>query len=108
MQVIALAKAIPGMKVARPVTDNAGNLLLREGFELTTVWIERLRERGIMAITVEAAHADALEEDTSVRRSRVDAEVDEMFVDVMDNEVMRYLAQLAKTHLKARVASRAQ
>ena len=56
MQVVPLSKATPGMKVARPVTDEAGNLLLREGFELTLPWIDRLRERGIVSVTIEAEH----------------------------------------------------
>lgn len=108
MQVIPLAKAAPGMKVARALTDDAGNLLLREGFELTAAWIERLKDRGVVTITVEAIAAapDTLDEDTTVRRSRVENDIEQMFAEVQDNEVMRYLAQLAKKFLRARVASR--
>lgn len=62
-----------------------------------------------MPVEVESGSRPAAgDEDTAIRRGRIEAEVDHMFADALNHEVMRYLAQAVKKFLAARVPSRAK
>jgi hypothetical protein len=49
---ISISEARPGMRTSAPVTDSGGQLLVKEGVELTEEVIERLRLRRVTSIEV--------------------------------------------------------
>jgi len=57
---ITLDQAVPGLRLAKPVTGPTGIVVLGTGSELTEALIERLKKLGIPAVFVEpdAALAD--------------------------------------------------
>ncbi len=71
------------MVTAKPVTDARGNLLVKAGTELTGAWIERLRNRGVQALHVEAEDAAPKRNDAEIR-----AELDSVFSDVIRDDLM--------------------
>jgi hypothetical protein len=50
---ISSGKLMPGMKLAEPVVNKEGLVLIGENTELTGVFIEKIREMGIQAIHVQ-------------------------------------------------------
>lgn len=103
MKVITLKDAKPGMRLAKPVTDAGGALLVKEGIELTAEWLERLKVRRVDSICVEDAEGGASPEDREKALAAIDADVDRMFADVANSEVMKLLAEYAKQFLKSKV-----
>lgn len=52
-QRITLEEAFPGLRLAKPVTGPTGIVVLGTGAELTEALIERLKNMGVPAVTVE-------------------------------------------------------
>lgn len=103
MKVITLKDAKPGMRLAKPVTDAGGAMLLQEGVELSPEWIHRLKTRRVDSICIEDASAPLSVEDREKAFAAIDADIDHMFADVIGNEVMKLLAEYAKQFLKSKV-----
>jgi len=55
MQKVAVNELREGQTLARDVLDPNGNQLLKAGFSLTKVWIERLRARKVQTVFLEEA-----------------------------------------------------
>jgi hypothetical protein len=102
---ISLSEAKAGMKVVKPVLDLTGNMLLREGTELTDAWIERLKARRVSQIVVEESDSRTplSEEDKQRLRAEVDAGVDHMFEKVKEHPIMQQIQESARQHLKAKI-----
>jgi hypothetical protein len=64
---VTLADARPGMRLAAPVTDLAGQVLVPAGAELTESLMQALRRREIAAICVEREVGD----DPAAREARL-------------------------------------
>ncbi len=103
MRVITLKDAKAGMRLARPVTDPGGALLVPEGTELSPESIERLRTRRIDSICVEDSAAPLSAEEREKTIASIDGDIDRMFGEATSNEVMKMLAEYAKQFLKAKV-----
>ncbi|GEM_PF-6627121 len=103
MKVITLKDAKPGMRLAKPVTDAGGALLIKEGVELSPEWLERLKVRRVDSITIEDTDGPMSTEDRDKAIAAIDADVDRMFADVTGNDVMKLLAEYAKQFLKSKV-----
>lgn len=107
MRLIKIEEASAGMKIARGITDNVGNLLLPEGIVLTLEILDRLRARKVATLYVEGESAGAAGPDASVdleqASAKIDAELDALFADVRQNPVMGAICSAAKTALKAKL-----
>lgn len=55
MPKIAVEKLKPGMKLAKPVVNESGMILLGEGTELTEARIDRLNAMNIQSVDIEGA-----------------------------------------------------
>lgn len=93
------------MKVVKPVLDLAGNLLLKEGTELTDAWLERLKIRRVSSLVIEdSATGTALSEDEKLRLlQEIDKSVDHMFERVREHPLMKQIEDAARQYLKSRV-----
>lgn len=103
MKVITLKDAKPGMRLAKPVTDAGGALLIKEGVELSAEWLERLKARRVDSICIEDTSGPASPEDRERTMAAIDADIDRMFAEVGGNDVMKLLAEYAKQFLKSKV-----
>lgn len=103
MQRIPIALAAAGMIVARPIpnADDPGGLALcGKGLTLTDSLIERLRDRGVQAITVEG-HPVAMEGEASLEDEL--AALDHRFRRVESDPLMArvkgmYRNQIVRSH----------
>ncbi len=102
---IQLSEAKAGMKVVKPVLDLIGNMLLKEGTELTDAWIERLKTRRISSVTIEESGTGAplSGEDKQRLLLEIDKSVDHMFERVREHPVMKQIEDAARQHLKTKV-----
>jgi hypothetical protein len=107
MRIIQIKDAKAGMKLVQAVTDPMGNLLMKEGLELTDLWIERLRNRKVEMLAVEGEPEGAQESTQSREQvlARIDGEIDHMFAEVSQHAVMKELEVGARHFLKNKVMS---
>ncbi|MHC4662753.1 MAG: hypothetical protein ACYS8W_13815 [Planctomycetota bacterium] len=84
MKQISIDKVTEGMVTAKPVTDARGNLLIKEGFTLDATWVERLRNRGVQIIWVEAEG----DETPQASEPEIRAKLDAVFADVIRDDLM--------------------
>ena len=97
-----------GMVTEEAVLDNLGNVVLREGVELTKTLILALKNRGVTSISAgsggeEDPEQSGLSEQEKTRmRRQVDEKVDQMFAGHKDR-LMRELAEAAKRYLKRKI-----
>ncbi len=103
MKVITLKDAKPGMRLAKPVTDAGGALLVKEGMELTSEWLERLKARRVDSICIEDTSGPSSPEDREKALAAIDTDIDRMFAEAGGNDVMKLLAEYAKQFLKSKV-----
>jgi hypothetical protein len=52
---IAVESLVPGMKLAKPVTNKSGLVLLGEETELTTLLIQKIKDMGLSSVHVQGA-----------------------------------------------------
>lgn len=57
MPKVALNNLVPGMKLAKPVTNDRGMVLLAEGTELSGPLIERLGSMNVVSVYIDSAPA---------------------------------------------------
>ena len=97
-----------GMVTEEAVLDNLGNVVLREGVELTKTLILALKNRGVTSISAgsggeeDPGQAGLSEQEKTRMRRQVDEKVDRMFTGHKDR-LMRELAEAAKRHLKRKI-----
>lgn len=116
MEKINLDQAEAGMVLAQPLYDSLGRVLLNEGETLSTDSISRLAKMKVRILRVrspaeekpqekerEQDNADQTPQQTSADQviAEINEKVDARFADVMSNELMAPIAELAKKHLKA-------
>jgi hypothetical protein len=110
MRTIKIEEALPGMKIAKGVTDNVGTLLLPEGIVLTPELLDRLRGRKVMFLCVEGegpGSAGTLSGDELADAlAKIDAEMDALFGDTKQHAVMAAICDAAKRVLKAKLESK--
>lgn len=102
---ISLNDVKPGMKITKPVMDKTGIILLKEGIELTEIWIERLKARKIESIVVEDDATESVlvsQEELEKIHREIDEGIDNMFSDVVNDPIMQEIAKCAKKFHKSR------
>ena len=91
---IAVENLVPGMKLAKPVTNKAGMVMLGENTELSPLLIEKVKDMGITSVYIygEAKSLDPKEE--------VLAQLDERFKYAEEKPHMGELKQVLKEHIE--------
>ncbi|MCL4537430.1 MAG: hypothetical protein M1610_07560 [Nitrospirae bacterium] len=84
----------PGMKLSKPVVNEAGMILLGEGTEITDSLIERLQNMNVSSVYVEGA--------SKPQKSKEDimAEIDARFKKTENEPHMGMLKKLFKEHVE--------
>jgi len=98
MAVVKLNDLKPGMKLTEPVFNINGNLLLREGVELTARHISILKAWGVSQVEVDS------QEKTDQRKPELNPQVlcalqerlRTKFFGVLNNEIMREIMRVAE------------
>ena len=93
MQRIPLEKAREEMKLAKPVVNDNGITLVREGTQLTATLIERLTSLGIQNIIVQG-HPLEIEGEAEKPLSVLEKEMEERFRPTQSNPLMRQLKEI--------------
>ena len=96
-----------GMVTEEAVLDDLGNVVLREGIELTTRLIEALRGRGVTSVSVgggteETVESGLTEAERARMRRHIDEKVDCVFAG-QENPLMQELAESSKKFLKSKI-----
>lgn len=99
MQRIPLRRALQRMKLAKPVVNDNGVMLVREGTELTGSLIERLTNLGIREITVKGRPLKT-EGQTDKPFHVLQNELEERFRPTLSNPLMRMLKDIFLEELR--------
>lgn len=67
VEILSVADGLPGMRLAEAVTDQAGNILMQGGVELSESMLASLRRRDIAQIAIERD----VDEDPAKREARL-------------------------------------
>lgn len=67
VEVLSIADGLPGMRLAEPVIDQNGNVLMQGGVELTESMLASLRRRDVLQIAIERE----VEESSAEREARL-------------------------------------
>jgi len=97
-----------GMVTEEAVLDDLGNVVLREGVELTRRMIDVLRHRGVAAVSVSggpegAGEASLTEEGKRRMRRQIDEKMDHVFAGHAA-PLMLELAEASKRFLKGKIS----
>ncbi|MDD5935987.1 MAG: response regulator, partial [Clostridiales bacterium] len=91
MRYITIEKALPGMKLAKPVYDNLNHILLSDGSELSKEYIDNLKRRGYPGIYI----TDSLTEDIFIEET-ISAELRNKGVEALRNNDIDTTLEVAK------------
>jgi hypothetical protein len=102
MRSITIDLLAEGMAVAKPVMQDSGRVLLTSGVLLTRGLVERLRSLGVQHVWVEGEGPGegGLSEEAARELERV---LEERFVDVSRDPLMRQIREIVQKRLRARV-----
>jgi hypothetical protein len=95
-----MAKKIPlsdlesGMIIAKPITQKNGMVILGEGVELTTAWVERLQEMDIDGVYIDAPVEQKITKDEAIMQ------LDARFLPVVDRPYMIRLKAILREHIE--------
>jgi hypothetical protein len=84
----------PGMKLSKPVVNEAGMILLGEGTEITDALIERLQNMNVSSVFVEGASKSQKPKEDAM------AEIDARFKKTENELHMGMLKKLLKEHVE--------
>ncbi|MDI6729612.1 MAG: hypothetical protein QMD44_11920 [Thermodesulfovibrionales bacterium] len=84
----------PGMKLSKPVVNEAGMILLGEGTEITNALIERLQNMNVSSVFVEGASKPQKPKEEAM------AEIDARFKKTENEPHMGMLKKLLKEHVE--------
>lgn len=91
---ISIDKLEPGMKLARPVTNKGGMVMLAEDTELTAAQIDKMRGMDIQAVFVHGSSGPAVPKDEMLNG------LDERFACVHDEPRLALLKKVMHDHLE--------
>jgi hypothetical protein len=91
---VSVSSIKPGMRLSKPVINEAGMILLGEGTVLTNALIERLQNMNVSSIYIEGA--------SEPERSKEDmlSEIDARFKKTEDEPYMGLLKRIFKEHIE--------
>jgi hypothetical protein len=101
MQRIPLERAAEAMTLAKPVVNDNGVTLIREGTDLTRPLIERLKNLGIRQIVVQG-HPLNTEGDVEKPLSVLETELEDRFRPTQSNPLMRQVKEIFLKELRFR------
>jgi hypothetical protein len=84
----------PGMKLARPVTNKGGMVMLAEDTELTMALIDKMRDMDIQGVFVQGLSGPAMPKDEML------CGLEERFASVPDEPRMAILKRIMRDHLE--------
>ena len=87
-------KLLPGMKLAKPILNKAGIVLLGEGTELSETWVRRIQDMELANIYVEGP------EQPTVPKEKLLEQLDERFKNVEDKPHMAMLKRVIRQHIE--------
>ncbi len=99
MQRIPLEQAGAEMKLAKPVVNDNGVTLIREGTELTRLLIERLKNLGIQEIVVQGRPLK-MEGEVDKPLSVLEKELEDRFRPTQSNPLMRQIKEIFLRELR--------
>jgi hypothetical protein len=99
LRVVLIDMAKPGDRLAAPVTNDKGMLILPKGAQLTMGMIDSLRRRGIVEVTVEGHDPNAPPPKTT---DEFLADLDIRFEGLESNPTMMSIKSFAREHILAR------
>jgi len=91
---IAPEKLMPGMKLAKPVLNKAGIVLLGEGTELSETWVRRIQDMELVNVCVEGPNLPKTSKEEAL------AQLDERFKKVLDKPHMAMLKKVIQRHIE--------
>ena len=94
MSRVLVAKLTPGMKLARPVLNESGFVMIGEEVELTDVLIEKIQSMGVDSVYVHGSSKARLP------KEEVLAGLDERFRNVEDKPHMGMLKKVIAGHIE--------
>lgn len=78
-QLLPLDQIKPGMRLAEPIRDRLGNLMLTEGSTLTEHSLESLKQRGVSAAMIHIEPPPMSEADRQVLKQSIQQRIDYLF-----------------------------
>lgn len=97
MKRVVIDELLPGMVLAKPVTNAVGLSVLAAGAELDSPMIDRLRQLGLTSVYVEGDAGEA----TGKTLEELQAETEHRFRSVNQDPVQQMILQQLKTYLQA-------
>ena len=95
MQNIPVLKLEPGMKLAKPVANKNGMVMLGEGTELTAKWIERIQDMDITNIFVEGPPIQTISKEEALDNFNT------RFSHVEGKPYMNVIKKIVKEHIES-------
>lgn len=85
----------PGMRLAKPVENSSGMVLLGENTELTIEFIDKIKNMGIGSVSVQGSYTPA------VPCEELLADLDRRFDKIQNEPYMDTLKRILQEHIKA-------
>ena len=100
MRRVSIQEAMPGMVLAKPVTNSSGVVAVAVGLTLDEALIERLEQMGKQAIYVEGEA-----QDVTISLEECERDLDRRFRKVEQDARQMKIREAIRRHLKARAGS---
>jgi hypothetical protein len=91
---IALDKLKPGMKLAKPVTNKNGLVMLAEDTELTSALIEKISDLDVAGVYIQGMTQPDIPKEEMI------ASLDQRFKNVENEQYMDLIKQALKEHIE--------
>lgn len=97
MKRVVIDELLPGMVLAKPVTNTAGLPVLAAGAELDSPMIDRLQQLGLTSVYVEGGAEDS----TGKTLAELEAELEHRFRNVLQDPLQALILRQMRAHLRA-------
>ncbi|MCX7913122.1 MAG: hypothetical protein N2511_00910 [Thermodesulfovibrionales bacterium] len=91
---ISINNLKPGMKLAKPILNESGIVLIAEGTELSTASIQRLMTMGLSSVVIEGKRTQPKPKEVLLR------ELDMRFRKAENEELMKFLKEITIEHIE--------
>jgi len=98
MRKVPIDKIEDGMILAKPLVGTTGNILLNEGVILKGSMVSRLKNWDVPVVYVESENEHAVDPENTSTVAVSTTEIDEIFMDVMKNPLMKTIYEAAKDY----------
>lgn len=94
MASVTVANLKPGMKLAKPIMNDSGMVLLPQGTVLTDSHIRRIENMDLTAVSIEGGN------ESRKPKEEVLAEIDARFSQSEDQPLMQMMKRILKEHIE--------